>query len=156
MRYKIKGVLRRNKSDRVKRNMDMMKFMSGEDVKQRKVRRERSDSGGSHNNPEEELRNEIIKELRASGFKVKRIENSITGKNNVGLPDLFVTSISTNFMGFIEVKTPGNWKANKLKGEQLAFRKDCLRCGVKHWVIRSLDDLNPVRIGETVFEPEVD
>ena len=153
---KFPGYPHRNKKEQFKRTQDMVKFSAGEDLKQIKPRKERSDSGGSHNKPEEALRNDVIKELRRSGFDVKRIENSITGKNNTGIPDLLVINQSANFMGFVEVKTPENWKANKLKGNQLKFRQDCRRCGVNHWIIRSVDELYCVRMGTTIFEPEVD
>ena len=156
MQYKHPGIDRRDKQARIQRINNMMKFMSGEKLEPKKERKERADKGASHRKPEEELRNDIIKDLRKSGFKVKRIENSITGKNNIGLPDLLVIHRHTNIFGFIEVKTHANWKTNKLKEKQLEFRTDCRRCGVKHWVVRSIEELQGVKLGITNLEKEID
>jgi hypothetical protein len=157
VKYKHPGLPSKDRKEKMKRDRDMVKFLSGQEIKKkREVKKDRSDKGKSHGKPEEELRNNIKKELIRSGFKYARLENSILGGDNNGIPDVLVSHRIEPIMGWIEIKTPENWRKNKLSPKQRKFRQDCRRCGVKHWIIRSLEELQSVKLGETVYEPEVD
>jgi len=127
---------RRNRKEELKRMIEIGKFMRGEKVEVKKIRKERTKEEKPRNQPERELRNQVIKELRRLGIRVYRIENSITGINNSGVPDLWVFNMNKNKAGFIELKS--------LKGiladNQKAFRESCLLCNVNHWVVRSVSD----------------
>lgn len=86
--------------------------------------------------PERELRKEVIKALRKKGCKVTRIENGITGKNNTGIPDLLIWHPLYG-MYWCELKAKGE----KLKPHQEAFRELCLNHCINHIVIDDLADL---------------
>ena len=111
----------------------LCKIMKGEEVKQRK---ERAKETKPREQPERELRNAVIKELRKHGVKVMRIENSITGRRNTGIPDLWVVNVLKNKAGFMELKAD----KGVLSDNQRIFREDCLRCNVNHWIIKSVVD----------------
>lgn len=145
----------RNRKEKMKRAHDMVKFLSG-NLEKPKNRKTRCDKGGTHERPEDNLRNDIINELRKSGFEVKRLENSIIGKNNNFMPDLWISYRKKEIAGWIEVKTWENWNKNKLNEGQNNFRQDCRAGGVKHWVIRELKELDLVKIGEVVYMEEID
>jgi len=102
----------------------------------KKARKARARETTPREQPERELRNTVIKELRRHGVKVMRVENSITGINNTGLPDLWVVNVNKNIAGWIELKS----LRGVLTGNQPQFREDCLLCGVKHWVVRSVSE----------------
>ena len=127
---------RKNKKEEIKRVIDLCKLMKGEKLDIIKVRKERAKETCPRKQPEREIRNQIIKELRKKGIKVMRVENAITGKNNTGLPDLWVVNINKNKAGWIEIKS----EKGILQDHQRIFREDCIRCNVNHWVVYSLTD----------------
>jgi hypothetical protein len=98
-------------------------------------RKKRAIEIGPREQPERELRNQIIKELRKRGIKVMRVEPCF-GKYNIGIPDLWVMNINKNIAAWFELKSDHGI----LKPHQKQFREDCLRCNVKHYVIRSISD----------------
>ena len=64
------------------------------DVRLYKPRKKRAKETQPRNQPERKLRNEAIAYFRKHGWIVHRLENSVWGKNNVGLPDLHVTNLN--------------------------------------------------------------
>lgn len=118
-----------------------MTVITGNDDKMKDVRQPRQPSKRKketvpRKQPEAEIRNDIIKGLRAMGVKVMRIENSIGGKNNTGIADLLVFSEYRAIGGFMEVKAPNG----RLTGNQPEFRRLCLDCGINYWVVQSLEE----------------
>lgn len=95
-----------------------------------------------HNSPEADLRNEVILALRKVHIKVKRIENSITGKNNTGFADLWVVNRKLNKAGYIELKT----SKGTLQENQIEFMEDCKACGINYWIVRSVKEAMEVII----------
>ena len=96
--------------------------------------------GLKYDRKEDRLRPLIIKQLKASGFTVKRIENSICGKTGSGIPDLWVAHYSKSIAGWIEIKA----QYGVLSPLQADFRDDCRRCGVNWWLVRSQDDVKKI------------
>lgn len=90
--------------------------------------------------PERALRNEVIKELRRHAVKVMRVENSICGKNNVGIADLLVFCESTFWGGFLELKA----EKGILSDEQKEFQRLCALCGIKYLVVKTLEDVERI------------
>lgn len=128
------GVERRKKfKDEMKAFPLLVKVMKGEKVE---IRKKRAQETKPREQPERELRNAVIKELRKHGVKVMRIENSITGRRNTGIPDLWVVNVLKNKAGFMELKAD----KGVLLDNQRIFREDCQRCNVNHWVIKSVVD----------------
>jgi len=109
------------------------------DVKLPRKKYERAKETKPREQPERDLRIRVIAYLRSRGCQVKRIENSITGKNNNGLPDLVVICLRTKWMGFIELKA-----TTGLRLEQEDFMNSCIACGIKHLVVRTIEDLNAI------------
>lgn len=114
---------------------NLVKIMRGQKI-ETKIRKKRKKEERPRLQPERELRNIIIRELRRNGIKVRRIENSITGKNNNSIPDLWVANIYKKKAGFMELKS----EKGVLSEGQKIFREECINCSVNHWVIRSLDE----------------
>jgi len=135
MSHNIPGpsTYRKPKKDQLKRMSAFTAMAKGEPIKPRKPRAKEI---GPREQPERELRNQIIKELRKRGIKVMRVENAIVGRHNTGLPDLWVVNINKNLAGWMELKS----EKGILAPHQKQFREDCLRCGVRHWVVRSLTE----------------
>lgn len=135
MRNSVPGpsMYRLSKEDKRKINAGWVAMAKGESIKVRKARAKETEP---RDQPERELRNAVIKELRRRGVKVMRIENSIVGRRNTGIPDLWVVNRRKNIAGWVELKS----SIGILTGNQPQFREDCLRCGVNHWVIRSVDE----------------
>ena len=89
-----------------------------------------------YKHPEAEIRNDIIKEFKSRGIKIKRIENSIGGRHK-SIPDLWFFDPVTKKAGWMEVKSlTGN--LSKGKDSQEEFRDLCLLCKIPHWVVRSV------------------
>jgi hypothetical protein len=126
---------RRKLCDEVKAFPLLVKLHKGETVEV-KTRKERAKETRPREQPERELREHVIAELRKKGIKVMRLENSIVGKNNTGMPDLWVVNVYKNKAGWMELKSD----RGILTGNQPQFRADCLRCNVNHWVVRSLGE----------------
>ncbi len=112
-----------------------IKMMRGEKV-EIETRKKRDKETKPREQPERELRNIIIKELRKRRVVVKRIENSITGKNNVGIPDLLVFNRAKRQFSWLELKS----LRGVLSPKQKEFREDCILCNTRHFVIRSLTE----------------
>lgn len=106
----------------------------------RKPRADKGRKRGAYEQPERALRHDVLKYLRKRGCRVKRIENSIVGKNNIGLPDLFVVNPANNWAGFVELKSA----TSGLRPEQEQFQFDCQAGGIKHIVCRCIKDLDGV------------
>jgi len=135
--YILKGIGgRRNRKEELKRMIEIEKFMRGKKVEIIKPRKERARETTSREQPERELRNQVIKELRKRGVKVYRIENSIGGKST-GIADLLVFNINKNKSGFIELKASS---IILRQDNQREFRENCLRCGINHWVVCSVSE----------------
>ena len=117
------------------RTINMMKFMSGEEVKQK--RKGRGKDKGERKHEEAVLRKEVVRELRKRQCWVKRLENSICGDLGVDIPDLFVFNNNIKRAGFIELKT----LTGTLSPGQERFRDSCIICGVNHWVCRSVEEV---------------
>jgi len=124
---------RRNREKALSGFGGFVKLMKGEKVEVKK-RKKRAKETSPRLQPERILRNDVIKELRKRGVKVMRVENAIVGRRNIGIPDLWVVNINKNIAGWIELKS----KQGLLKTHQKVFREDCLRCGINHWVVRSV------------------
>lgn len=103
-------------------------------------RKKRSDIGKSrsfYDLKEKRLRKEVIKYLRKKGCKVFRIENSICGINNIGIPDLlFFHDIKG--MVWCELKS----LYGVLSPEQESFRKLCLQSNINHLVVKDLKEID--------------
>lgn len=125
---------RRNFKKSFDRTINTMKFMAGEEVKQK--RKGRGKDKGQRKYEEAVLRKEVIKELRQRGCWVKRIENSICCDLGVDIPDLFVFNVNIKKAGFIELKT----LTGTLSPGQERFRDSCIICGVNHWVCRTTQE----------------
>lgn len=91
-----------------------------------------------YKSPEADIRNSIIKCFLSRGIKVKRLENSIGGRNK-SFPDLWFFDPLTKTAGWIEVKSKTG-VLSKGKDSQEEFQALCKLCNVNHWVIRSLDE----------------
>ena len=132
--YKCKGIGKGGtlkESDR-KRMNKLVDFMAGKEIK---VRKKRKKETKPREQPERELRNEVIKQLRKRGCIVWRIENSIGGRS-VGLPDLLIFNPNKNFGAFCELKSG----RGVLSKQQKYVRELCLQCGIKHYVVRELSE----------------
>lgn len=114
------------------------------DIKLPKPRKERAKETQPRKREEAEFRQEVIKYFKNNGIKYRRIENAIWGKHGNDLPDLWVVYLPTNWAGFVELKS----FAGRLDEGQIEFMNDCLACGVKHIVARTIEDLKPIK-GET-------
>jgi len=115
-----------------------------QDIKLKKNRKKRAKETTPRNQPERELRKEVINYLKCEGCVVKRIENSISGKNiGNSIPDLWVFYEPTQWGGWIELKAPGKDLYDK---GQIHFRDMCLTTNVNHLVVRSIDELQPIFI----------
>lgn len=112
------------------------KIRIGIEEKPRKPRKLRAKETKKRKQPERELREEVIKELRKHGIKVMRIENSIVGKNNTGIADLIVFNLRKGIFGFIELKS----RRGSLTGRQPEFQEACRTCGINYWIVRSKED----------------
>lgn len=133
---KIPGIsAHKNFKDEMKAFPTLVKIHRGEKVEV-KQRKKRAKETKPREQPERNLRNDIIKELRKKGIKVMRVENSITGRHNTGMPDLWVVNIFKNKAGWMELKSD----KGILTGNQPQFRNDCLRCNVNHWIVRSMSE----------------
>lgn len=104
------------------------------DVKMPKKRRARKKETVPRQQPEAELRKQVVRYLRTRG-KCYRIENGITGKNNTGLADLLF--FWSGGMVWIELKS----NEGTLQDNQIEFQELCKKAHINHWVIRSIDEL---------------
>jgi hypothetical protein len=91
-----------------------------------------------YKHPEADIRNDIIKEFKSRDIKIKRIENSIGGRNK-SIPDLWFFDPVTRKAGWMEVKSKVG-SLSKGKDSQEEFRDLCLLCHIPHWVVRSVDE----------------
>lgn len=144
---RIEGIKKLKKEDLVKNTKAMLMIMNPEKAKEMgiKVRKPRAKEllpRKEYDRAEDRLRPVIINELRRLGCKVMRLENSITGKNNIGFPDLWIFNPRNNWGGWIEVKTP----FGIMLDEQLDFQSMCKLCKVNHIEFRKWSDL------EVIFE----
>jgi hypothetical protein len=110
------------------------KMRIGIEEKPKKPRKLRAKETRPRKQPERELRNAVIKELRRHGIKVIRVENSITGKNNTGVADLIVFNLHKGLFAFVELKA----EQGRLTGRQPEFQEACRICGINYWVVRSV------------------
>jgi len=102
------------------------------------MRKQRAKETQPRQQPEAELRKEVIKHLRKKGFKVWRVETAIVGQ--IGLPDLWVSHRLLAKAGWIELKAQNG----VLSTEQLEFIDLCGRGGVFCFVVRSIEDCNRI------------
>ena len=122
---------------------NMIKIMRGDTVVPIKRRKERAVETKPRNQPEQELRKEVIKELRKIGCRVTRVENSITGKNNNGLGDLWVFHEFYKIAGWMELKS----QKGILTGKQPEVKRLCDICGINYWIVRSVGEaIKSIRI----------
>lgn len=91
-----------------------------------------------YKHPEADIRNDIIKEFKSRGIKVKRVENSIGGSHK-SIPDLWFFDPVTKKAGWMEVKSKVG-SLSKGKDSQEEFRDLCILCNIPHWVVRSVDE----------------
>ena len=77
------------------------------------------------------IRTDIIKAMRKKGAKVWRVEPSFRGK--FGLGDLWFMYPQRGFAGWMEVKSSNG----KLSKAQRDFSRDCVRCNINYYVVRS-------------------
>lgn len=126
---------RRNLKEEMKSFATLCKVMQGEHVEIKK-RKERKKETEPRKQEEALLRKEVIKALRKIGCRVSRVENSITGKNNSGLGDLWVFSEIYRKAGWMELKS----KKGVLTGQQPKVQRLCKICGINYWVVRSVDE----------------
>ena len=117
-----------------KRMGAFVKMMKGEKIT---VRKKRAKETKPREQPERELRNDVIKQLRRKGVIVMRIENGVGGRRNSGIGDLLVFNLNKNIAGFIELKDSKHGVLSKV---QKIFRENCIRCGINHWVVRSVSE----------------
>lgn len=129
--------IRQSRKTKMDNTLGVMKFMAGEEVKQKRKRKPRGKDKGPRQQPERELRKEVIKWLRKHGAEVWRVENSVY--RQVGLPDLLFFHPSEGFF-FCELKS----NKGRLREEQKYFRDLCIRHKVNHVVIRSIDQLKDI------------
>lgn len=101
-----------------------------------KTRKKRAKETKPREQPERELRNNVIKALRKIGCHVYRIENAITGRNNTGISDLLVFRPSQGICLFIELKSV----TGPLQSNQRVFQGLCDTCGIRYRVVRSVDE----------------
>ncbi|MCB1711992.1 MAG: hypothetical protein KDH96_05835 [Candidatus Riesia sp.] len=80
---------------------------------------------------EDRIRTDIIKAMRKKGAKVWRVEPSFRGK--FGLGDLWFMYPQRGFAGWMEVKSSNG----KLSKAQRDFSRDCVRCNINYYVVRS-------------------
>lgn len=118
-------------------DLQAQKFLSS--VKIYKPRANRTKETQPRKQPEAELRVAVINLLRRRGYRVMRLENSICGKHNIGMPDLLLFKMN----GFVAVKMI--WVELKsingtLRKEQMEFRDNCLSSGVEYLIIRSIEE----------------
>lgn len=102
----------------------------------KKPRKERAKETKPRLQPERELRNNVINELRKRGIKVMRLENSIVGENNTGIADLIVFNLRKGIGGFIELKA----EQGVLTGKQPEFQEACRVCHINYWIARSVEE----------------
>lgn len=116
----------------------MAKAMGRDILPEVKMPRKRSvrPKGLKYNNPEAQLRKDIIKALRRHSVRIYRIENSICGKSS-GIPDLLVFS---DKMYFIELKSA----KGRLQENQVEFQRLCQLADINHIVCRSEEDIKKV------------
>lgn len=91
---------------------------------------------GKRLQPERDLRIQVMKYARSKGYKVWRIENSLSGYR--GLPDLIVAR-DAKFM-FVELKSPTGVVSN----EQAEFSALCYSANVNHHFIYSLEHFKSI------------
>ena len=106
-------------------------------------RKPRKDNGivrGHSNQPERELRLDVLKYLRKKGARVWRIENAIVVKRGRGLPDLCF--FRNSFFYFCELKS----ETGTLRLEQREFKLLCEEAGIRHLVIRCVNDFKQAGI----------
>lgn len=122
----------------------MIAIHTGLPIKSRKVRAQETKP---REQPERELRKNIIKYLRNRGCSVKRIENSITRNLGNGIPDiLFFTPVRgfncypPSRFYFLELKSD----KGTLRPEQKEFKDLCGKSGTGYILARSVDDLKAV------------
>lgn len=111
--------------------------MRGEEV-DIKIRKPRAKETKPREQPERELRNNVIRELRRCGCKVKRIENSICGQNK-SIADLLVFNPSKCIGGFLELKSMTG-VLSKGKNSQEEFFYLCKTCGINCWLVRTVEE----------------
>ena len=100
-----------------------------------KPRKERAKETAPRNQPERELRNEVIRVLREKHCRVYRIENSIAGKST-GIADLLIFNPRQGKWCFMELKS----HRGRLQDNQRVFKDLCQRCGVPYFVCRTVED----------------
>ncbi len=134
MKHPGPSPLRRKKAAELKRMEDIHAMMMGLPVK--KKRKGRGKDKGPRQQPEALLRNDIIKALRKRGVVVMRVENSIIGKHNTGMGDLWVFNEGKGMAGWMEIKAA----QGILRPNQKVFKDLCHRCNVNYWVVRSVEE----------------
>ena len=134
MTYRKPGFERRSVARQRASIPALIKIMKGEPVEMKKKRKERTKETRPRNQPERELRNKIITELIDRGIVVMRVENSIFGRRNTGIPDLWYFNETKARGGWLEVKVPGG----PLTGNQPRFKQLCELCLINHYVVHSV------------------
>ncbi len=93
-----------------------------------------------YKHPEADIRNAIIKKFLGAGIKIKRLENSICGRNK-SFPDLWFFDPVTKIAGWMEVKSAtGRLSNDPYEDSQEEFRDLCLLCNIPYWLVRSVGD----------------
>ena len=110
-------------------------------VKIRKVRAEETEPRKKYDRAEDKLRPLIIKEFRRLGYATYRVENSISGRRNSGLGDLFVLHVGKGFSAWVEIKTP----IGVLSDVQRVFRSLCDQTDMKYVIVRSVEDVKEIK-----------
>jgi hypothetical protein len=128
-------------SDQVAGFKNLCLIHRGEYIEKSPPRKARAKETKPRNQPERRLRRDVIKTLRKRGYRVSRVENSISGKDNTGLGDLWVFNEWGRFAGWVELKS----ESGRLTGEQPEFQRLCQLCGVNYWVIKSESDLDMIK-----------
>lgn len=139
-KHAVKGIGgRRNKKEELQRMINIVKLQQGT-FEAPKARKERAKETKPREQPERELRENVIRELRRAGVKVMRVENSIVGKHNTGISDLIVFNLKNGVGGFMELKS----SIGDLTGHQPEFQEACKACNINYWVVRSVEEAKEV------------
>jgi len=110
------------------------------DIKIRKPRAKETKPRKEYDRAEDKLRPLIIKEFRRLGYVVYRVENSISGRRNSGLGDLFVLHVGKGFSAWVEIKT----EIGVLSDVQRVFRSLCDQTNTKYVVVRSVEEIKDI------------
>ncbi len=135
---KREGILPKNRAEKMKRGLDMIKAMQGT-LEPVVKKRTRGKDKGIRQQPEAEFRKEVVKFLKRKRFYYKRIENGISGRHTGnGVPDfLFFTY---NKMYWLELKS----SKGRLSDEQIEFKEWCKRTNTGHIVARTIKDIEDI------------